>query len=322
MVEDLPLALHEVRKGHPMDAVEVRGLRKSYGAVEAVGGIDLTIEHGEVFALLGPNGAGKTTVVEILEGYRQRTAGEVCVLGMDPATGGTHLRERIGIVLQSSGLYPELTVAEAVGLHAAYYPHPFEVDEVIDLVGLTDVHDHRIKRLSGGFKRRVDMALGIIGDPEVLFLDEPTAGFDPSARRKAWRVIGDLCSLGTTVVLTTHYLDEAQRLADRVAVINAGTIVATGTPDDLGGPGCDIATLSFRRPGWVSIAELPAAVQHKAELRGGLVLVHSDDPTRDLHELTAWALRYGEDLHGLVVERPSLEDVYLQLIGAAGDGHA
>ena len=304
-----------------MDAIEVRGLQKSYGTMDAVRGIDLTIEHGEVFALLGPNGAGKTTVVEILEGHRQRTAGEVRVLGMDPATGGTHLRERIGIVLQSSGLYPELTVAEAVSLHAAYYPHPFEVDEVIDLVGLTELHDQRITRLSGGLKRRVDLALGIIGDPEVLFLDEPTTGFDPTARRKAWQVIGDLCSLGTTVVLTTHHLDEAQRLADRVAVINAGTIVATGTPDNLGGPGGGIVTLSFRRPR-LSIAELPAAVQRKAELRGGLVQVHSDDPTRDLHELTAWALRYGEELHGLVIERPSLEDVYLQLIGAEGDGRA
>jgi ABC-2 type transport system ATP-binding protein len=304
-----------------MDAVEVRGLRKSYGAVEAVRGIDLTIEHGEVFALLGPNGAGKTTVVEILEGYRQRTAGEARVLGMDPATGGTQLRERIGIVLQPSGLYPELTVAEAVGLHAAYYPHPFEVDEIIDLVGLTEYHDLRIRRLSGGLQRRVDFALGIIGDPEVLFLDEPTTGFDPSARRRAWQVIGDLCSIGTTVVLTTHYMDEAQRLADRVAVINEGAIVAEGAPGELGGDGRGIATLSFRRPGWVSIAELPKSIQRKAELRGGLVQVRSDDPTRDLHDLTAWALRYGEDLQGLVVERPSLEDVYLDLIGAEEDGH-
>jgi ABC-2 type transport system ATP-binding protein len=228
-------------------AIEVRGLRKSYGQLEAVRGIDLRIAAGEVFALLGPNGAGKTTTAEILEGHRTRSAGEVAVLGHDPARGERALRQRIGIVLQSTGVEEYLTVREVVALHGGYYPHPRDVDEVVGLVGLTEQADRRVRKLSGGQRRRLDLALALAGDPELLFLDEPTTGFDPSARRQAWDVLRDLTRLGKTIFLTTHFMDEAQLLADRVAVIANGSIVAEGTPRTIGGRDAGQTTTRCRR---------------------------------------------------------------------------
>jgi ABC-2 type transport system ATP-binding protein len=297
-----------------MPVIEVAGLRKSYGALEAVKGVDFTVEHGEVFALLGPNGAGKTTIVEILEGYLNPTAGSATVLGLDPVAARHQLRERIGIVLQSSGVYPELTVTEAVRMHAGYYPHPRPVAEVIDLAGLQEKRDVRIKKLSGGQQRRVDLALGIIGDPDLVFLDEPTTGFDPSARRRAWDVVKGLCSLGKTVVLTTHYMDEAQYLADRLAIIASGEIIAAGTPDTIGGRDSAAVVVSFRTPPGVAAADL-GDLGGVVEERNGSVAVSTEDPTRTLHVATTWAVERNLSLDGLDVRRPSLEDVYLQLVG-------
>jgi ABC-2 type transport system ATP-binding protein len=299
-----------------MPAISVRGLRKSYGAAEAVRGIDLTVESGEVFALLGPNGAGKTTTVEILEGHRQRTAGEVSVLGFDPATAGREFRERIGIVLQTSGIDRELTVRESLRLYGAMYPKRRPIDEVIEITGLTEKADARVKTLSGGQRRRVDLALGLVGDPDLIFLDEPTTGFDPSARRKSWELIANLRTLGKTILLTTHYMDEAQNLADRVAVIAGGVIVATGTPDTLGGRGDGKAVVAFRpAPG----ARPPAPFDVPAG-DDGFVRLAPDDLPAALHSLSGWAVREHFDLEGLVVTRPSLEDVYLQLTTEEASG--
>jgi ABC-2 type transport system ATP-binding protein len=274
-------------------AVRVYGLRKRYGGVTAVDGIDLDIPRGEVFALLGPNGAGKTTTVEILEGYRNRDAGTVAVLGEDPQRAGRAWRARIGIVLQLAGERPELTVREMVRHFAGFYPRPRDPDEVIDLVGLTAQAGARMHRLSGGQSRRLDVALGIVGDPELLFLDEPTTGFDPEARRQFWRLIASLSSGGTTIVLTTHYLDEAETLAGRVAVISGGRIRATGTPADVGGRATRCATVRWQDP------DGPRSVQ-------------TAEPTRVVAELGA---RYGGEVPALTVTRPTLEDIYLELIG-------
>jgi len=292
-------------------AIDVRGLHKSYGDIEAVRGVDLSVERGEVFALLGPNGAGKTTTVEILEGYRTRTAGEVSVLGHDPASRDRGLRERIGIVLQSTGVDPYLTVAETVEMYRGYYPDPRPLDEVIDLVGLEEKRDTRVVKLSGGQQRRLDVAIALAGDPELLFLDEPTTGFDPSARRHAWEIVKNLASLGKTVFLTTHYMDEAQYLAGRVAVISAGRIVAEGPPSRLGGRDTATAVVRFRLSD--PAAALPDSVADDVASADGGFRYQADDPTRFLHELTGWALQNGVLLEGLDVSRPTLEDVYLKL---------
>jgi ABC-2 type transport system ATP-binding protein len=278
----------------PEPVISIRGLRKSYGHTEAVRGIDLDVQPGEVFAFLGPNGAGKTTTVEILEGYRKRSGGEVSVLGEDPQQAGREWRERIGIVLQSGRLDPYLTVRESLGLYAGYYNAPRPIDEVIELVGLEGKAEERASRLSGGQQRRLDVGMALIGDPELLFLDEPTTGFDPSARRQAWDVIAGLRDLGKTVFLTTHYMDEAQRLADRVTIIARGEIVARGTPEDLGDRENQPAKITYREA-------------------GKDVSLETTTPVRTLHELTGRALEQGEDLKGLEVTRPSLEDVYLEL---------
>jgi|tagenome__1003787_1003787.scaffolds.fasta_scaffold20951239_3 ABC-2 type transport system ATP-binding protein len=287
-------------------AVQVRGLRKSYGELEALRGVDLTVRRGEVLALLGPNGAGKTTLVEILEGHRMADAGEVSVLGHDPARRERGFRERIGIVLQQGGLDATITVREAVELYSAAYPRPRPADEVIELVGLSAKADDRAKTLSGGQRRRLDLALGIAGDPELIFLDEPTTGFDPAARRQSWELISGLRRLGKSILLTTHYMDEAQQLADRVVVIARGQIIAEGTPDTLGR---DQATIvAFRLPEGAD-APLPAG----AEIDRGHVRLRTATPTRDLAPLLAWAADRGVELEGLTVTRPTLEDVYLQL---------
>jgi ABC-2 type transport system ATP-binding protein len=296
------------------DAVHVEGLTKSYGDVQAVAGIDFRIGHGEVFALLGPNGAGKTTTVEILEGYRKRDGGAVAVLGEDPGKGGHVLKGRIGIVLQSTGIDPYLTVAETVAMYSGYYPHPRPVDEVVELVGLKEKRDTRVVKLSGGQQRRLDVAIALAGDPELLFLDEPTTGFDPSARRGAWEVVKNLAALGKTVLLTTHYMDEAQYLANRVAVIAAGRIEAEGTPDMLAGRDLATTRVRFRLPdGAAPPPDLPAA-----RVLGGFTEFTTDDPVHVLHRLLGWAIDSRVELDGLEVARPSLEDVYLQLTGGAG----
>ncbi|HEY1852999.1 MAG TPA: ABC transporter ATP-binding protein [Solirubrobacterales bacterium] len=287
----------------PSPVISVSGLEMSYGRTQAVRGIDLTVERGEVFAFLGPNGAGKTTTVEILEGYRRRTGGEVEVLGADPQRSGRDWRERIGIVLQSSRLDPYLTVRESLELFAGYYRTPLPVEQVITLVGLDRKADERARRLSGGQLRRLDVGLALIGDPELLFLDEPTTGFDPSARRQFWEVIAGLRELGKTVFLTTHYMDEAQRLADRVTIIAAGQIVARGTPADLGARAGGATTIRYRSG-------------------GREVAVETTEPVKALHELTGAALRKGEDLEGLEVTKPTLEDVYLELTAPAEAGDA
>lgn len=296
-----------------MSAIEVRGLHKSYGELEAVRGIDLSVEAGEVFAMLGPNGAGKTTTVEILEGYRQLTGGQVRVLGHDPARHERSFRERIGIVLQSTGVDPYLTVRETVVLYAGYYPHPRQVDEVIEVVGLSEKRDARVNRLSGGQHRRLDVAIALAGDPELLLLDEPTTGFDPGARRNAWEVIRNLTALGKTVFLTTHYMDEAQTLADRVAVIAKGEIVAEGPPSTLAGRDLAKTVVRFRLP--PGAGEVPPSVGRISSSAGGDVEIVVADPVRALHDLTGWALEGGIELEALEVARPTLEDVYLELTG-------
>jgi ABC-2 type transport system ATP-binding protein len=278
--------------------VTVDGLRKSYGKVEAVRGLTFEIGSGEVFGILGPNGAGKTTTVEILEGYRERDAGTVNVLGEDPAEAGRVWRGRIGVVLQSSATYGELTVRELLALFAGYYDRPLAVDDVVDLIRLSEKRDARVRTLSGGQKRRMDLGIALVGDPELLFLDEPTTGFDPGARRRAWETIRSLRTLGKTILLTTHYLEEAERLCDRVAVLSQGQIAALGRPGELTG------------------ALPPTEIRYRRN--GQEVVLRTEEPTRVLHELTAEALAAGTELEGLEVRRPSLEEVYLSLTETEG----
>jgi ABC-2 type transport system ATP-binding protein len=291
------------------DAIVVTGLQKSYGVTRAVDGVDLRVGIGEIVAVLGPNGAGKTTTVEILEGFRRRDAGTVSVLGMDPQSGGRALRTRIGIVLQSTGIEPFLTVREVVALYGGYYPRHRDVDEVIDLVGLTEKSSNRVKTLSGGQQRRVDLALGLIGDPDLVFLDEPTTGFDPNARRGAWSIVSGLRDLGKTVLLTTHYMDEAQHLADRVVIMAGGRVVAEGPPDQLGDQVTTRSIVRFLLPSGAALSDLPVA----ATPDGDAVVVETDHVTADIAALAGWALNRGSELDGLTVTRPSLEDVYLEL---------
>jgi ABC-2 type transport system ATP-binding protein len=299
-------------------AIEVEGLTKRYGRHAAVDGISFQVEPGEVFALLGPNGSGKTTTVEVLEGFRSRDAGEVRVLGVDPAerAGGRRLRERLGVVLQEPAIEPFLTVAEVLARSAAYFPKPRPVDEVISLIGLEDKAHDRVKNLSGGQQRRLDLGLGIVGDPELLFLDEPTTGFDPSARRGAWDVIRNLVRHGTTVVLTTHYMDEAEALADRLAIISAGRIVAEGTADSIGGRAGSTATIRFRLPPPLTASDLPPGLPTAEMDRAGALSLSTDDEVAVLHRLTGWALERGVALEGLSVYRLTLEDLYLKLTGS------
>ena len=305
-------------------AVGVAGLRKSYGPVAAVRGVSFAVARGEVFALLGPNGAGKTSILEILEGFRGRDGGQADVLGIDPANRarGRELRERIGLVLQDLAVEPYLTVRETVARNAGYYPAPRDTGEVISLVGLAGKQKQKVRSLSGGQKRRLDLALGLIGDPELLFLDEPTTGFDPSARRDAWEIVRGLRDSGTTIVLTTHYMEEAQALADRVAVLSGGQIVAEGTPATIGGRDTAQTRIRFARPAGFALADLPAGASlPPAGAPGGdLVTVETVTPERVLHELTGWALSRGVPLDQLTVDRPSLEDVYLRLTSPAPAG--
>jgi ABC-2 type transport system ATP-binding protein len=279
-------------------AILVRDLHKAYGEHEAVRGLDFEVAPGEVFGLLGPNGAGKTTTVEILEGYRERTSGIVSVLGHDPQQRARALRERVGIVLQSTGMYRHISPREALAHFAAFYPSPRDVDEVIDITGLREKADARVRTLSGGQQRRLDLALALVGDPELIFLDEPTTGFDPAARRNAWEVVRSLQELGKTILLTTHYLDEAQALCDRVAIIKDGRILVEGPPGELG------AASTRYRIAW-------------RDDRGELQMREAEDPTALLHQLTSAALARGEPLRDLSVTRPSLEDVYLELTAEA-----
>ena len=298
-------------RASPTLAIEVRGLRKSYGKTEAVRGVDLRVSKGEVFALLGPNGAGKTTIVEILEGHLDRTAGEVSVLGYDPGRGERALKQRIGIVLQSTGVEPYLSVEETIDLFRGYFPHPLPLDEILDAVGLSEQRRARVRRLSGGQQRRLDVAIGLAGDPELLFLDEPTSGFDPSARRGAWEMVRTLKSLGKTVVLTTHYMEEAETLADRVAIIGEGKIVAEGAVGQLLDKDRSTAIRFRVRPG---SARLPKDLTVVPTDDDGRYAITTAAPTHSLHRLTGWAVEQGIELEELSVTRPSLEDLFLELI--------
>jgi ABC-2 type transport system ATP-binding protein len=303
----------------------VRGLVKRYGGHEAVAGVDLQVRRGEIFAFLGPNGAGKTTTVEILEGFRPRTAGQVSVLGQDPATASAAWRDRVGVVLQESGPEPGLSVRECLAMYAGFYRAPRDIEETIALTGLTEKAATPGSRLSGGQRRRLDFALALIGDPELIFLDEPTTGFDPSARRAAWEVVAGLRQLGKTVFLTTHYMDEAEYLADRIAVLSAGHIVAVGTPATLGGRDRMTTVISFTLPGHVPAGDLPPGLIPLAGPGpgpGGATVLHSQSPLSHLQMLGNWALRHGFDLPDLDVRRPALEEVYLALTGAAATGPA
>lgn len=311
-------------------AISVRDLRKTYGSLEAVRGVDLEIPVGEVFALLGPNGAGKTTTVEVLEGHRARTSGDVDVLGFDPGKGERALKERIGIVLQETGVEPYLTVSEVIEMYRGYYPHPRALTEIIEVVGLKEKQDERVNKLSGGQKRRLDVAVGLAGDPDLLFLDEPTTGFDPSARRAAWQMVKDLQALGKTIFLTTHYMDEAQFLADRVAIIVAGKIVVQGPPGALAGDEVAATHIAFELP--EGAPPLPALAS-RSQTSGARVTIKTDDPLPVLHQLTGWAIQHRIALQKLEVAQPTLEDVYLELtkndetitsggVGVVGEGTA
>jgi ABC-2 type transport system ATP-binding protein len=293
--------------------ITVRGLRMSYGHYEAVRGIDLDVTRGEIFAFLGPNGAGKTSTVEILEGFRTRTGGEVQVLGTDPAHAGGAWRARLGVVLQESAPEAWLTVRECLSMYAGYYPKPLPVGRALELVGLTDKADDRCDRLSGGQLRRLDMALALIGDPELIFLDEPTTGFDPSARHAAWDVISGLRELGKTIFLTTHYMEEAETLADQIVIIAAGRIVASGTPGTIGGRGTEATTVTLTLPDGLTPADLPALPAPVAEGRNRRVEIVHHEPVPVLHALTTWALQHGYPLSDITAHRPTLEEIYLRL---------
>ena len=298
-------------------AITVQGLRKDYGTLCAVDQLSFEVRSGEIFALLGPNGAGKTTTIEILEGFRDRTAGEVSVLGYDPATGGRTYRERIGIMLQAGGIDAELTVAETMRLYASLYHRPRDPAETIELVDLLGQRSARVRTLSGGMRRRLELGLALIGDPAVIFLDEPTTGLDPSARRSAWDTIGRLPQLGKTVLLSSHYMDEVEHLADRVAVMRQGSIVAESTPHRLGGRDVATAVIRAQLPYADWIQELPTGPWSITRGRGELEL-RTDHPTEALAILTAWAMDRGVELTGLTVTRPSLEDAYLEITRQAG----
>jgi ABC-2 type transport system ATP-binding protein len=296
-----------------MAAIEVRRLRKTYGSIVAVDDLSFDVREGEVYALLGHNGAGKSTTVEILEGHRDRTAGDVSVLGTDPRDGGRELRDRVGIVLQASGIEQELYVGEAIALYGSCYRHRREVDEVLELVGLGELAGQRIGTLSGGQRRRIDLALGIIGHPELLFLDEPTTGFDPAARRRSWELIGDLCGEGMTVLLTTHYLDEAEHLADRVGVLKAGRLIAEGAPSELIRAETE-TRVAFELPDGITAVELGDVLPDVVSIVGSRVTFSTTGPTAAVAALTGWAVGRGLELPDLSVTRPTLEDVFLGLV--------
>ena len=317
----IALVSESMHQNPPAPAIEVRGLHKSYGSVEAVRGIDLRVAKGEVFALLGPNGAGKTTTIEILEGYLQRTSGAVSVLGRDPGRNDRSLKERIGIVLQTTGVEPYLSVEETINLFRGYYPHPMPLEEVLRATDLTAQRRIKVRRLSGGQQRRLDVAIGLSGDPELLFLDEPTTGFDPSARRDAWEMVRNLKSLGKTVVLTTHYMDEAEHLADRVAIIVQGKIVAEGAPSELSYEGKS-TSIRFRLGS--NSAPPPESLGAEAADDEGRYVIETDAPTAILHRLTGWAVEQGIELEELSVSRPSLEDLFVEIVGSSAqeDGDA
>ena len=294
------------------------GLRKAYGDVEAVRGVSFEVDRGEVFCLLGPNGAGKTTTVEILEGYRLRSGGDVRVLGRDPAAGERELREAVGIVLQQCGVQRDLTVRELVEMYGRYHARKRPVDEVIALVELTEKRDVRANDLSGGQRRRLDLALALVGDPDLIFLDEPTTGFDPAARRQAWSTIKSLCELGKTIFLTTHFMDEAQALADRVAVMRDGEIIASGRPDELGGRDLRPAEIRFVLPPQWSLGDLPNVPSVGREVQADRVTVFTREPVIAAHEITTWALYHDVELGHFSVTQPTLEDIYLELTGSGG----
>ena len=300
-----------------MSVVSVENLVKNYGDVEAVRGVSFEVEVGEVFAVLGPNGAGKSTTVEILEGYRSKTSGTVSVLGYDPTDRSRAYRERIGIVLQETAVEDSLTVSEAINTYGVMYPNRRDTSELIEIVGLEEKRDARIKSLSGGQRRRLELALGIVGDPDLIFMDEPTTGFDPSARRQAWSIVENLTSLGKTILLTTHYMDEAQFLADRVAVMADGLIVAEGTPESLGGRETAATVIAFNLDGQ-SLEGFPASDVDVSE--NGRITLRSSTPTRTVHDITGWAVGRNIELLDLSISRPSLEDVYLELTGEDDDG--
>ena len=297
--------------------VRVEHLRKDYGGIRAVDDLSFTVEEGEVFAIVGPNGAGKTTTVEILEGHRQRSGGSVSVLGFDPATGGRAYRERIGIVLQDAGFDEAFSVRELVTLYAGFYARRLRPDDVIDMVGLEDKRDARVRTLSGGQRRRLDLALGLVGDPQLLFLDEPTTGFDPAARRRAWDLVERLRSLGKTILLTTHSMEEVQQLADRMAVIASGRLVAIGTPEALTRQGHTATVVRFQLPEGVEISALPR-LGEVAEV-DGVVELRTTRSVEDLNRLTTWALARGVDLRGLSLTQRALEEAYLELVEGAHD---
>jgi ABC-2 type transport system ATP-binding protein len=298
-----------------MPAVRVAHLAKSYGGVVAVHDVSFDVEKGEVFALLGPNGAGKTTTIEILEGFRDRSDGEVQTLGVDPSNRATQrwLRNRIGVVLQELAVEPFYSVRQVLTRNAGFYPSPRPVDEVIELIGLKDKSDQKVKKLSGGQQRRLDVGLGIIGNPELLFLDEPTTGLDPSGRRASWDLIRQLAASGTTVMLTTHYMDEVEALADKVAVLYQSEIVASGTPTSIGGRDSSTVTIRFGLPQGVSVSDIPGPTPI---VENGIVQITTDNELSDLHQLTGWALDHDYVLPGLAVTRVSLEDIYLSLTKA------